>query len=166
MTRLFERRFRVPFGFRGSPRIVWCLLCTSRRLTVTWCERCLLITESPKTPGHYRYLIWVLDYFWIAVLISDRVVVTCWMIFSDLSIERAVSWKVFGDGDVKDWIAVIWIFLVEIVLFEKIWFFFLRWDFRVSLWRQREGASAVMRCECFCCHYIWFCIRVVDVWIG
>ena len=25
-----------------------------------WCERCLLITESPKTPGHYRYLIWVL----------------------------------------------------------------------------------------------------------
>ena len=20
------------------------------------CERCLLITESPKTPGHYRYL--------------------------------------------------------------------------------------------------------------
>ena len=26
-----------------------------------WCERCLLITESPKTPGHYRYLIWVLD---------------------------------------------------------------------------------------------------------
>jgi len=22
------------------------------------CERCLLITESPKTPGHYRYLIW------------------------------------------------------------------------------------------------------------
>jgi len=33
----------------------------------TICERCLLITESPKTPGHYRYLIWVLgkppDYF-------------------------------------------------------------------------------------------------------
>ena len=27
-----------------------------------WCERCLLITESPKTPGHYRYLIWVLVY--------------------------------------------------------------------------------------------------------
>jgi len=26
------------------------------------CERCLLITESPKTPGHYRYLIWVLVY--------------------------------------------------------------------------------------------------------
>jgi len=25
-----------------------------------WCERCLLITESPKTPGHFRYLIWVL----------------------------------------------------------------------------------------------------------
>ena len=25
-----------------------------------WCVRCLLITESPKTPGHYRYLIWVL----------------------------------------------------------------------------------------------------------
>ena len=27
-----------------------------------WCERCILITESPKTPGHYRYLIWVLGY--------------------------------------------------------------------------------------------------------
>jgi len=27
-----------------------------------WCERCLLITESPKPPGHYRYLIWVLGY--------------------------------------------------------------------------------------------------------
>ena len=25
-------------------------------------ERCLLITESPKTPGHYRYLIWVLEH--------------------------------------------------------------------------------------------------------
>ena len=24
--------------------------------------RCLLITESPKTPGHYRYLKWVLGY--------------------------------------------------------------------------------------------------------
>jgi len=27
-----------------------------------WCERCLLMTESPKTPGHYRYLLWVLSY--------------------------------------------------------------------------------------------------------
>jgi len=27
---------------------------------VMLCERCLLITESPKTPGHFRYLIWVL----------------------------------------------------------------------------------------------------------
>jgi len=27
-----------------------------------WCERCLLITESPKTLGHYRYLIWVLEH--------------------------------------------------------------------------------------------------------
>jgi len=26
-----------------------------------WCVRCLLITESLKTPGHYRYLFWVLD---------------------------------------------------------------------------------------------------------
>ena len=31
-------------------------------LYARWCERCLLITESPKTPGHYRYLIWVLCY--------------------------------------------------------------------------------------------------------
>ena len=27
-----------------------------------WRERCLLITKSPRTPGHYRYLIWVLVY--------------------------------------------------------------------------------------------------------
>jgi len=31
-------------------------------LSFPWCERCLLITESPKTPSHYRYLIWVLVY--------------------------------------------------------------------------------------------------------
>jgi len=27
-----------------------------------WCERCLLITESPTTPGHNSHLIWVLCY--------------------------------------------------------------------------------------------------------
>ena len=26
------------------------------------CERCLLITESPDVPGHYRYIIWDLYY--------------------------------------------------------------------------------------------------------
>ena len=26
------------------------------------CEKSLLLTESPKNPGHYRYLIWVLVY--------------------------------------------------------------------------------------------------------
>ena len=31
-------------------------------LQCVWCERCLLITESPKTPGHFRYLIWVFCY--------------------------------------------------------------------------------------------------------
>ena len=31
-------------------------------LSYSCCERCLLITESPKTPGHYRCLIWVLGY--------------------------------------------------------------------------------------------------------
>jgi len=34
---------------------------TTQRLC-PWCERCLLITESPRTPSHYRYLIWVLVY--------------------------------------------------------------------------------------------------------
>ena len=39
------------------------LLTTSVSLPLSWwCERCLLITESPKTPGHYRYLIWVFVY--------------------------------------------------------------------------------------------------------
>ena len=29
---------------------------------VSLCEKCLLITESPKTPCHYSYLKWVLVY--------------------------------------------------------------------------------------------------------
>jgi hypothetical protein len=44
----------------------------------------------------------VRHYFGIAVFISDGVVVTCWMIFCDLSIERAVFRKVFGDCGSKD----------------------------------------------------------------
>ena len=47
-----------------------CILCISVYISI-WvytciynvkCERCLLITESPKTPGHFRYLIWVFCY--------------------------------------------------------------------------------------------------------
>ena len=44
----------------------------------------------------------VRHYFGIAVLIIDGVVATCWMIFCDLSIERVVSRKVFGDRGIKD----------------------------------------------------------------
>ena len=33
-----------------------------RCFCTTGFERCLLITKSPKTPGHYRYLIWVLGF--------------------------------------------------------------------------------------------------------
>ena len=44
----------------------------------------------------------VRHYFGIAVVIIDGVVVTGWMIFRDLSIERAVSRKVFGDCGIKD----------------------------------------------------------------
>ena len=56
-------------------------------------------------------LLWAFDvlqdvgvrhYFGSAVLISDGVIVTCWMIFCDLSIERAVSRKVFCDCGSKD----------------------------------------------------------------
>jgi len=36
--------------------------CVSAYFWVSCCERCLLIREGPKTPGHYRYLIWVLVY--------------------------------------------------------------------------------------------------------
>jgi len=35
---------------------------SSNQFSARQCERRLLITESPKTPGHYRYLIWVLGY--------------------------------------------------------------------------------------------------------
>ena len=66
--------------------------------------------------------VWVWHYFYIAVLIRDRVVVTCWMIFRDLFVERAVSWKSFGDSHVKEWVTVIRIFFVGIVLFQKILF--------------------------------------------
>jgi len=47
---------------------------------VRWCERCLLITESPKTPGHYRYLSWVLDTACQLVVQNSRVVI-CIQIF-------------------------------------------------------------------------------------
>ena len=45
-------------------KIICCIIskktiCRIRKITC--CVRCLLITESPKTPGHYRYRIWVLD---------------------------------------------------------------------------------------------------------
>ena len=62
----------------------------------------------------------------------------------------------FGDGDVKDWIAVICSHLNIPCRNSIVWedlLSFLRWDFRVSLWRQSESASAVMRCECFCRHH-------------
>jgi len=36
-------------------------------------ERCLLITESPKTPGHYRYLIWVLECMYVCIYLSMHV---------------------------------------------------------------------------------------------
>ena len=60
-----------------------------------WCERCLLITESPKTPGHYRYLIWVLGYipymglavfsFSIArVPVYTAISISCKIVFSTL----------------------------------------------------------------------------------
>ena len=46
-TRLLRRTFHI----HASCHLAW-------RTTIPslWCERCLLITESPKTPGHYRYL--------------------------------------------------------------------------------------------------------------
>ena len=104
--------------------------------------------------------VWVWHYFWNAVLISDRVVVTCSMIFSDLSVERAVSWKVFGDGDVKDRIAVIWIVFVGIVLFEKICF-----PFCVGIFGSRfEGRGRALLpwwdASAFVLIIIWFCIRI------
>ena len=47
---------------RQSAQICTVQWCTPLWLQSRWCERCLLITESPKTPSHYRYLIWVLVY--------------------------------------------------------------------------------------------------------
>ena len=46
----------------NSVRIYGITYIPTCELCVWWCERCLLITESPKTPGHYRYLVWVLVY--------------------------------------------------------------------------------------------------------
>ena len=59
----------VPF-FRSLPLSFF--VCYSLSLVYlniciyVWWERCLL-TESPETPGHYRYLIWVLVYMYIYV---------------------------------------------------------------------------------------------------
>ena len=41
-------------SMRRREGVLWIFWC--------WCVRCLLITESLKTPGHYRYQIWVLGY--------------------------------------------------------------------------------------------------------
>ena len=46
---------RIGYPFSRQNEKIWFL-------KTRWCERCLLITEIPKTPGHYRYLIWVLYY--------------------------------------------------------------------------------------------------------
>ena len=89
--------------------------------------------------------------FGIAVLIIDGVVVTCWMIFCDLSIERVVSRKVFGDRGIKDWVAIVCTFFDWIVVWED--FLSSRcWDFRVWLWRWLMCASTVMTCESWCCY--------------
>ena len=53
---------RLRFLVLASSKPLLCRLCCLGRPAFWWCERCLLITESPKTPGHYRYLMWVLVY--------------------------------------------------------------------------------------------------------
>jgi len=75
-------------------KITICVCLWTFELTA-WCERCLLITESPKTPRHYRYLIWVLVYipytglavFSLAisrVLVHTAISISCKFVFSTL----------------------------------------------------------------------------------
>jgi len=54
----------VTFDIYASPLTYMCLFWDTRVTfdvyvsLLTWCVRCLLITESPKTPSHYRYQIY------------------------------------------------------------------------------------------------------------
>ena len=61
---------------RSENEMKWHSKCNRQYFSyANWCERCLLITESPKTPGHYRYLIWVLPML-IPVAVCCSVLVT------------------------------------------------------------------------------------------
>jgi len=64
--------------------------------TYVWWERCLLITESPKTPGHYRYLIWVLVYIPYMGLAPIHMYVCCckyWCSFTSDSFVISGVWE-------------------------------------------------------------------------
>jgi len=61
-------------------------------------------------------------YFWITVLIRDRVVVTGQMIFSDIAVIWTMSWESFGDSNVLEWVTVIWVYFVGVVVSAKIYF--------------------------------------------
>ena len=127
MTRLCDRRCKVPFGFRGSPRIVLCLLCTSRRLGVTlllnrrldtWYSSCHMLDDIQWS---FRWKSHLLKKNWwcrCQGLNCNHLNILC---------RNCIVWEDF--------------------------FSFLRLDFWVSLSSQREGASAAMRCEWFCRHH-------------
>jgi len=56
-----------------------------------WCERCLLITESPKTPGHYRYLIWVLVYIpYTGLAVFSFAIFSCSCVYYDFEFLKFV----------------------------------------------------------------------------
>jgi len=55
------------------------------------CERCLLITESPKTPGHYRYLIWVLVYIpYTGLAVFSYAIFSCSCVYCDFEFLKYV----------------------------------------------------------------------------
>ena len=56
-----------------------------------WCERCLLITESPKTSGRYRYLIWVYVYIpYTGLAVFSFAICSCSCVYCDFEILKSV----------------------------------------------------------------------------
>ena len=56
-----------------------------------WYERCLSITESPKTPCHSRYLIWVLVYIpYTGLAVFSFAICSCSCVYCDFEFVKFV----------------------------------------------------------------------------
>ena len=104
-----------------------------------WCERCLLITESPKTSGHYRYLIWVLVYIPYTGLAVFNFAISRVPVYTAISkffkfvfstLQSRSCWQLSnscllrGFEDLLLWIDILSILLPIWCIFEVVWWVF------------------------------------------